>query len=120
MGATANNKVTDVKTGKPVKKRKFKPIQSTKRGRICQTVLDLAIILSTAAIFGVVYKLVDPKIRYFYCNESDIFHPYIKDTVPFWAVGIFGICGPVLIILLVELVISLQIVYVDLESFYFT
>jgi amino acid permease len=78
--------------------------KSSKKRRVCQILIDVLVISGTVAIFGVVYKLVDPKIRYFYCNENDIFHPYIKDTIPYWVVAIFGFAGPITIIILVEIV----------------
>jgi hypothetical protein len=78
--------------------------KSSKKRRVCQILIDVLVISGTVAIFGIVYKLVDPKIRYFYCNENDIFHPYIKDTIPYWVVAIFGFAGPITIIILVEIV----------------
>ncbi len=78
--------------------------KSSKKRRVCQILIDVLVISGTVAIFGVVYKLVDPKIRYFYCNENDIFHPYIKDTIPYWVVAVFGFAGPITIIILVEIV----------------
>ena len=104
MGAKSTNKVIDLKASGTAEQISFKKFQSTKRRRIFQIVVDLIVISGTVAIFGVVYKLVDPKIRYFYCNENDIFHPYIKDTIPYWVVAIFGFAGPITIILLVEIV----------------
>ena len=34
---------------------------------------------------------------------SDISFPVITDTIPFWAVGIYGTIGPILLIILIEL-----------------
>lgn len=34
---------------------------------------------------------------------SDIAFPFISDTVPFWAVGVFGVLGPLAVIIFVEL-----------------
>jgi hypothetical protein len=34
---------------------------------------------------------------------SDISYPYLPDTVPFYAVGIYGILGPLIVILFVEI-----------------
>ncbi len=76
---------------------------STTKQRVTQIIIDLIIIAIIGAIFLIVYLKVDPKISYFYCNDTDIFFPYITDTVPFWAVGIFGVLGPLLIILVVEI-----------------
>ncbi len=75
---------------------------STKKSRIIQAVVDLCIIIIVFIIFILVLFLVEPKTRHFSCDESDLFYPLLKDTVPFWAVGIFGIAGPIVIILGVE------------------
>lgn len=34
---------------------------------------------------------------------SDITFPYLPDTVPIYAVGLYGVIGPILIIILVEI-----------------
>lgn len=77
--------------------------ESTKRRRIVQTVMDFVVIILIFIVFILVYFLVDPKIRYFTCNDTDIWFPYIDDTIAFWVVGIYGILGPLIIILVVEL-----------------
>lgn len=79
-------------------------IKSTRNQRIVQTIVDVAIIVIVLVIFALVYFLVDPKIRHFYCNDTDIFFPYVPDTIPFWAIGIAGFFGPFVIILGTELV----------------
>jgi hypothetical protein len=76
---------------------------SSLKNRIIQMVTDLVVITLILVIFAVVYLSVDPKIRFFTCNDTDIFFPYRPDTVPFWAVGIFGALGPLVSILLIEL-----------------
>lgn len=76
---------------------------STRNHRIVQTIADLVIIVIVLVIFAFVYFLVDPKIRHFYCNDTDIFFPYVPDTIPFWAIGIAGFLGPFVIILGTEL-----------------
>lgn len=73
--------------------------RNTTKQRIIQTVVDLIVIVIIFVIFALVYFLQPAKIRHFSCDESDIFYPYMKDTIPFWVVGIFGIIGPLLIIL---------------------
>lgn len=82
----------------------YKSNESTKKHRIWQIVFDLIAIAIVGIAFALVYFLLDPKIAYFYCNDTSIFFPYIKDTIPFWAVGIYGVLGPVIIILAVEFV----------------
>ena len=76
---------------------------SSLKHRIIQTITDLVVIIIIFIIFGIVYFVVDPKIRFFTCNDTDIFFPYRSDTVPFWAVGIYGAIGPILFIILIEL-----------------
>lgn len=77
--------------------------RSLTRNRIIQTIIDLICIVITFVAFILVYFLLKPVKRGFFCNDTDIFNPYRADTVPFWAVGVYGILGPILIILLVEL-----------------
>ena len=76
---------------------------SSLKHRIIQTITDLIVIIIIFVIFAIVYFTVDPKIRYFTCNDSDIFFPYKPDTIPFWAVGIYGAIGPLIFIIIVEL-----------------
>ena len=82
----------------------YKSNESTKKKRIHQIIFDLLAIAIIGVTFALVYYLLDPKISHFYCNDTDIFFPYIKDTIPFWALGIYGFLIPVFIILGVEIV----------------
>lgn len=68
-----------------------------------QIIIDILSIIGIFVIFGLVYILVEPKLAYFTCDNSDIFYPYMADTVPFWAVGVYGVLGPLFFIGLVEL-----------------
>lgn len=77
--------------------------KSNNKDRIIQTVVDLAVIIIVFVILAMVYFLVEPKILYFTCNDSDIFYPYASDTVQLWVVGVYGTIGPIFFILLVEL-----------------
>ena len=77
---------------------------NSKKDRITQIIVDWIIIVIIAVIAGCVYFISSPTIRYFTCDESDIFYPYQTDIVPFWAVGIFGSVGPVLTIIIVEII----------------
>lgn len=74
--------------------------------RIIQAIIDFVIITIIFFIFIIVFFTVEPKISYITCDESDIFYPFIEDTVPFWAVGIYATLGPILLVVLVELVNS--------------
>ena len=77
--------------------------RSSIKNRVIQTVIDLVVIIIIFVVFIIVYTTMDPKIRYFTCNESDIFFPFKPDTVPFWAVGLYGTLGPILFIIAIEL-----------------
>jgi phosphatidate phosphatase len=74
--------------------------------RIVQTVIDVIVIIIIFIAFILVYALVDPKILYFTCDQSDIFMPLKPDTVPFWAVPIYSVLGPLIFIILVEILNS--------------
>jgi hypothetical protein len=77
---------------------------STRRNRIIQTIVDIIVIIIIFIIFGMIYLFQEPRIRYFTCADTDINFPYKKDTIPFWAVGIYATLAPLIIIILVELV----------------
>ena len=53
---------------------------SYKKERITQIIFDWIIILGIFGVFILVYFLVDPKIRHFTCDESDIFLPYKSEN----------------------------------------
>ena len=48
---------------------------SSRYHRILQIVVDLLAIITVLVTFGVVYLYLDPKIAYFYCNDTDLFYP---------------------------------------------
>jgi phosphatidate phosphatase len=74
--------------------------------RVAQIVIDVIVIVIIFACFIGVYFGVSPKIRYFTCDESDVFYPLKPDTIPFYAVGLYGTIGPILFILAVEIINS--------------
>jgi phosphatidate phosphatase len=76
--------------------------RSTLRNRIIQSIIDLVVIGIIFAAFGIVYAKLDPVIRHFHCSDTDIFFPVKKDTVPIYAVAIYGVISPILMIILVE------------------
>jgi hypothetical protein len=88
------------------KKRK----QHLRNHRITQIIVDFSIIITVDFIYLIIVLTVDPRINYFYCDDHDIFYPNMVETVPFWAVPIYGILGPLLIITLVEFVNTLTYV----------
>lgn len=77
---------------------------SSRTERVVQIVVDLVAIVVVFGIFGLVYGLVEPKTSYFSCIDSnEINYPDLPDTIPFWAVGVYCVLGPLFIIILVEL-----------------
>lgn len=71
--------------------------------RLVQAIIDTGVIAILFLIYAFVYYLVEPKIRYFTCDQSGIFFPYKSDTVPYWSVALYGTLGPLLFIVLIEL-----------------
>lgn len=71
--------------------------------RLQQIVLDLIIIVATFLTFIFINVFLDPKISYVTCDQSDVFHPKLEDTIPFWAVGLYATIAPIIIILAIEL-----------------
>lgn len=76
--------------------------RSNLRNRVIQTIVDIIVIIIVFLAFSIVYTTLNPNLRYFTCDQSDIFYPYKPDTIPFWAVGIYATIGPILLILIVE------------------
>jgi hypothetical protein len=76
--------------------------KSNVRNRLIQGIIDIIVIIIIFLIFSIVYTTLDPRLRYFTCDQSDIFYPYKTDTIPFWAVGIFATLGPIILILVIE------------------
>ena len=50
-----------------------------------------------------IFLLVKPFQRGFYCNDESIKYPYKGDTVPLWLAGVYGSLGAVIIVLLTEI-----------------
>jgi len=94
-----------VATVEPEQKFKNKKQKQLLRNhRLIQIIVDLTIIISVAIVYLIIVLKVDPRVNFFYCNDHDIFYPNIQEIVPFWAVPIYGIIGPLLIITFVEFV----------------
>jgi hypothetical protein len=60
--------------------------------------LSLARFLTACLIFGLLYLLVKPFRRGFFCDDTSIQYPYQHDTVPMWLLGVYGGLGPVIIV----------------------
>ncbi|CAF0823964.1 unnamed protein product [Didymodactylos carnosus] len=73
------------------------------RRRLLNNLLDFIAIVSTALIFGIIYLLVKPVQRGFYCDDKSIMYPFRDDTIPMWMLGIYGGICPVIIFFIVEI-----------------
>ncbi|KAL7672919.1 hypothetical protein ACOME3_007795 [Neoechinorhynchus agilis] len=64
---------------------------------------DLVAILCTLLFFGLIYLLAAPFKQGFFCDDSSIFKPYKPNTVEMWHLGLYGVIGPLILFLFVEL-----------------
>jgi phosphatidate phosphatase len=64
--------------------------------------------ISVSGIFFIVFFLVDPYARGFYCNDESIRFPLKDDTVPLWLAGAYGAGAAFLIVIMAELFINRQ------------
>ncbi|CAM4762196.1 unnamed protein product [Rotaria magnacalcarata] len=74
-----------------------------KRRRVLYNFVDFLAIFATCLIFGLIYLLVKPVQRGFFCDDTSIQYPFRNDTIPMWLLGIYGGVGPILIFFCVEL-----------------
>jgi hypothetical protein len=51
-----------------------------------------------SVIFGLIYLLVKPAQRGFYCDDTSIQYPLKPDTVPMWLLAIYGGIVPIIIV----------------------
>lgn len=49
-------------------------------------------------VFGLIYLLIKPVQRGFYCDDITIQYPFKHDTIPMWLLGIYGGVVPVIIV----------------------
>lgn len=80
---------------------------SNRKNRIVLIVIDLLAIIIVFIAFALVYFLMKPYVGFLYCNDTDIFYPHKNDTVEIWVVSVFGTVGPIFIMVLTELKISM-------------
>ncbi|RMZ98726.1 lipid phosphate phosphohydrolase 1 isoform X2 [Brachionus plicatilis] len=71
--------------------------------RVIQIIIDLVAIIIVFIAFLLVYLLMKPYVGFFYCNDTDIFYPYRKDTVEIWVVSVYGVLGPIIFMVFTEL-----------------
>ena len=60
-------------------------------------------------IFALIYLLIKPVNRGFFCDDTSIQYPLKPDTIPMWLLGVYGGIGPIVIVSLMkkEKIISL-------------
>ncbi|CAF0767411.1 unnamed protein product [Adineta steineri] len=90
-----NAPVDDVESCNQRKKRR--------RRRILYNFMDFLAIIATCAVFGLIYLLVPPVQRGFFCDDTTIQYPFRPDTIPMWVLAIYGGVGPIIIFCIVEL-----------------
>ena len=54
--------------------------------------------LLACLVFGLIYLLIKPVRRGFYCDDTSVQYPFKPDTIPMWVLGIYGGVGPVIIV----------------------
>jgi hypothetical protein len=65
--------------------------------KICSFfIVDYSVI--AALIFGLIYLLIKPVQRGFYCDDTSIQYPNKPDTIPMWLLGVYGGIGPIVIV----------------------
>ncbi|CAF3897689.1 unnamed protein product [Rotaria sordida] len=77
--------------------------KKSRRRRLLNNLLDFLAIAATCLIFGLIYLLVKPVQRGFYCDDTSIQYPFKPDTIPMWLLGVYGGIGPIIIFLIVEI-----------------
>lgn len=87
----------------------------TKRERITQLLTDLIAVTFVSAAFFIVFILIDPFDRGFYCNDETIRFPLKNDTVPLWLAGAYGAGTALIVVILAELYINRQCCVADSE-----
>lgn len=85
-----------------VKQSSSKKYHNIKR-RALQLFLDLFGIGVVFIAYGIVIVAMDPYNRNYSCNMAGLSFPKVQEYVPLYAVLMFGIVGPIVLIILVEL-----------------
>ena len=49
-------------------------------------------------VFAVIYFVVKPFQRGFFCDDTSIQYPYKHDTIPMWLLAVYGGLGPIIIV----------------------
>ncbi len=80
----------------------------TRADRIRQLLTDLVAVAFVSAAFLLVFLLIDPYDRGFYCTDETIRFPLKEDTVPLWLAGAYGAGTALVVVILAELYINRQ------------
>lgn len=82
------------------------PRLSKTRQRVLQAMADFATVILISIAFLMVFLLVHPFDRGFYCTDESIKFPYSPDTVPLWVAGLFGVLSGVFFVIVSEAYIA--------------
>lgn len=77
--------------------------KKSRRRHLLNNLYDFIAIAATCLIFGLIYLLIEPNQRGFFCDDTSIQYPMKKDTIPLWVLGIYGGIGPIVIMCIVEI-----------------
>jgi phosphatidate phosphatase len=75
--------------------------------RLIQVIIDVITVFIVSIVFLLIYLLVHPFERGFYCNDDSIRYPYKKeDTIPLWVAGVYGAVSAFFVIIFTELFVN--------------
>ena len=75
---------------------------SARKRRILQGLTHISTVILVATAFLLIYLLVSPFERGFYCTDESIRYPYRVDTIPLWAAGAYAIISAIAMITFTE------------------
>ncbi|CAF1425527.1 unnamed protein product [Adineta steineri] len=77
--------------------------KKSKRRHLLNHVFDILAIAATCLVFALIYLLIKPVQKGFFCDDTSIRYPNKPDTIPMWLLGVYGGVGPVIIFCIVEI-----------------
>ncbi|CAF0754875.1 unnamed protein product [Brachionus calyciflorus] len=79
---------------------------SKRKQRVLQALADFATVILISSVFLIIFVMVKPFPRGFYCTDESIRFPYKADTVPLWAAGLYGVISGAFFVIVSELYLS--------------
>ena len=71
--------------------------------------IDILIIIIIFVAYILVYFYYKPNLVYLTCYDNDIIYPFKNETIYFWVVILYGLLGPIFLIVLIELKYSIRL-----------